>query len=366
MLLTGGTGFLGEYLVAELLQRGHSVWALYRSEARRLDTVRFLCQQGLIWKAQSLMWIKGNVLDAPNQWERWCESYPGLDEADALIHAAASTRLLPNLQGDPRRTNVGSAQALLSLTKLKPLNVHIISTAYVCGLVQGKMVCETNHPNTNFVNAYEASKWEAEQLWMGRATILRPSIIVGDYQSGRCRSFGGWYLLVRAAKLHDVILRSNNGHDRTNLRMKLPADPDGSLNLVPVDYVAQAAVRIIEEPDNQGNIFHLTHPNPVNHQEDLDTICKRFNLGGIELVGRGSSIPEPDNDVERLTFRQMEAILPHFANNPSFDRHNVERALPDLKPPPVDESFLNRLIDYAVESDWGENGRMPCNLAIVP
>ena len=30
VLLTGGTGFLGEYLLAELLDRGHSVWCLYR------------------------------------------------------------------------------------------------------------------------------------------------------------------------------------------------------------------------------------------------------------------------------------------------------------------------------------------------
>ena len=34
VLLTGSTGFLGEYLLAELLEHGHSVWCLYRSEHR--------------------------------------------------------------------------------------------------------------------------------------------------------------------------------------------------------------------------------------------------------------------------------------------------------------------------------------------
>ena len=47
VLLTGGTGFLGEYLLAELLDRGPYVWAHYRSESRKLDTIRFLSSLGL-------------------------------------------------------------------------------------------------------------------------------------------------------------------------------------------------------------------------------------------------------------------------------------------------------------------------------
>jgi len=42
VFLTGATGFLGEYLLRELLLRGHSVWCLYRQPGKRLDTVRFL------------------------------------------------------------------------------------------------------------------------------------------------------------------------------------------------------------------------------------------------------------------------------------------------------------------------------------
>jgi thioester reductase-like protein len=57
VLLTGGTGFLGEYLLVELLERGHEVWALYRSESRRLDTIRFLGSLGLPRDADSLHWF---------------------------------------------------------------------------------------------------------------------------------------------------------------------------------------------------------------------------------------------------------------------------------------------------------------------
>ena len=70
---------------------------------------------------------------------------------------------------------------------------------------------EVNHPRGDFVNVYEESKWEAEQLWMGEATILRPSIIVGDSETGRCCSFGGWYILFQAVHLLDRLLRDANG-----------------------------------------------------------------------------------------------------------------------------------------------------------
>ena len=38
------------------------------------------------------------------------------------------------------------------------------------------------------------------------------------------------------------------GLDRLNLNIDIPANPDGVSNVIPVDYVAKAAVRIIEKP----------------------------------------------------------------------------------------------------------------------
>ena len=49
VLLTGGLGYLGEYLLAELLKRDHTVWALYRTDLSRLKTVRFVSGLGVDW-----------------------------------------------------------------------------------------------------------------------------------------------------------------------------------------------------------------------------------------------------------------------------------------------------------------------------
>jgi thioester reductase-like protein len=355
VLLTGGTGFLGEYLLAELLERGHSVWCLYRSESRKLDTIRFLGSVGLPRSAESLRWFKGEVLDAADRWDEWCREYPGLADVDTILHSAASTRLHMDECGEPLKTNLGSARALKQLVERKPMRVHLVSTAYVCGLIQGKVMHEINHPRGDFVNVYEESKWEAEQVWMGQATLLRPSVIVGHSETGRCSSFSGWYILFQAVHLLDRLLSDSPESDRLNLRIDIPANPGGTINLIPVDWVAKAAIRIIEKPENHNQIFHLSHPSPPTHEWTLDLICRRFNIGGLRFAGEGAPFTQPRNRIERMVWRQMQTILFHFSNNPLFDRTNTDRATVGLEVPALAEARVHKLIDYAIEADWGHS-----------
>ncbi len=355
VILTGGTGFLGEYLLAELLTCGHLVWCLYRSESRKLDTIRFLGSLGLPRSAESLHWFKGDVLDAADRWDDWRNEYPGLEDVDTLLHGAASTRLYMDEQGEPLRTNLGSARVLRKLVERHPMNVHVISTAYVCGLIQGAMMHEVNHPRGDFVNVYEESKWEAEQIWMGGATLLRPSVIVGHSETGRCTSFSGWYILFQAVHLLDRLLGANLGVDRLNLNIDIPADPGGTINMIPVDYVAKAAVRIIENPENHNKIFHLSHPSPPTHEWTMDFVCRRFNLGGLRFSRAAAPFAQPRSRIERMVWRQMQTIRFHFSNSPSFDRTNTDRATADLDVPPMSEARVAKLIDYAIEQDWGQS-----------
>ena len=355
VLLTGGTGFLGEYLLAELLERGHPVWCLYRSEHRKLDTIRFLSSFGLPRTADNLNWIKGEILDAADQWDNWRRECEGLDDVDTLLHSAASTRLHMDEFGEPLRTNLGSAKTLRKLGRAQadesPSDKHRICLRPD----PGKMMYEVNHPRGDFVNVYEESKWEAEQLWMGDATILRPSVIVGDYETGRCKSFGGWYILFQAVHLFDRLMGDSPESNRHDLRIDIPVDPDGGANIVPVDYVAKAAIHIIEDPKNHNKIYHLTHPSPPTHRWSLDLICRRFNLGGFRFAGLGAPFTQPRNRIERMVFRQMQTILFHFSNNPLFDRTNTDQATKDLPIQPITEEYVHKLLDYAIQVDWGES-----------
>lgn len=350
VLLTGGTGFLGEYLLGELLTRGHKVWALYRSESRKLDTIRFLGSLGLPRSANNLHWFKCEILKLDEQWDKVCQQNPGIDQVNTLLHNAASTRLHMDKFGEPLRTNLGSAKVLVRLVEHVPMQVHIISTAYVCGLIQGGIIRELNRPRGDFVNVYEESKWEAEQLWHGEATLLRPSVIIGHSETGRCTSFTGWYILFQAVHLLDRLIRDNKNLNRLNLDINLPADAHATTNIIPVDYVAKAVVAIIEKPENHNKVFHLTHPDPPTHQWTMDYICKHFNLGGFHFSGAGTTFNQPRNLMERMVLRQLKTLLFHFYNNPIFDRTNTDRAIPHIHVPPVTEDGVTRLLKYAEAS----------------
>jgi hypothetical protein len=80
-----------------------------------------------------------------------------------------STRLHMDEKGEPLKTNLGSTITFRKLIDRKPLKVHVVSTAYVCGLIQGDLVTESNHPRGDFVNVYEESKWEADTVMEWRS-----------------------------------------------------------------------------------------------------------------------------------------------------------------------------------------------------
>lgn len=354
VLLTGATGFLGEYLLVELISRGHTVYGLYRNERKKMKTESFLKSLGYSLPPDRLHWLEGDVLDICDCWDDWEQTCPALVEVDNVLHSAASLRFNLNEAGDPMRTNVGSAQALRQLLDRKPIKVHLMSTAFVCGLVRGRVLSEVIHPRGDFVNAYEQSKWEAEQIWGAQATILRPGIIVGHSQTGRCTSFTGWYVIAKAAYLLDRLLTSSPNTNRYALQIKAPTDPTATENIVPVDYVAKAAISIIENPDNHNRIFHLTHPTPHTHKWMHDILSRRFNFGGVQFTGPDAPFEQPTNEIQRMIWGQTQAMLLYLSNNPIFDRTNTDRATPDLEVPPITETLIDRLIDYAIAVNWGQ------------
>lgn len=361
VFLTGGTGFLGEYLLAELLRRGHRAWALYRKENKKENTLGFLRTIGHN-DSEKLRWIKGDICEVSDHWERWCRENPGLEEVDTLLHGAASLRFEPDASGEPFRTNVDGAQALRKLVERKPITTHIISTAFVCGFVEGKIIYEVNHPKGDFVNIYEQSKWEAEQIWVEKATLLRPGIIVGDSLTGRTTSFNGWYAVAKACHLLDQFLTLTPALNRFDLKIDVPADPIAIAPLIPVDYVAKAVIRIIDVPENHNKIFHLTPTNPPTHQWSYDVISRRFRIGGLRFSGKSKSIENRPGFINRLIWNQVRMMLPYFTNNPIFDRRNTDGAIPDLDVPVMNEILINKLLDYAMEVNWGQAARKSMSL----
>ena len=186
-----------------------------------------------------------------------------------VVHCAADTAFDLTLE-ESRRINVGLTGKVIEALKAarsqggdKDLRLIHVSTAFVAGRRRGLIREDESDANargsSDFNNAYEQSKWEAEHLVRGAGipwTIVRPSIVVGDSRSGFTLHFRVVYSVIRLW-LRDVVPRA-------------PVARDARIDIVPSDFVAGAIVRLCELPAAQtdGKTLHLCSgadaPGPVD------------------------------------------------------------------------------------------------------
>ena len=231
ILLTGATGFLGMEVLARLLERtDHEVLCLIRAadEAaaeERLDTV-------LAKLYRDASQYRGRVRALPGDLTTGV-SAPG-EEIDIVCHCAASITFDLPLD-EAREINVDGTRMILELAQKAGARrfVHV-STAYVSGTHSGEFT--EDMLGTDFRNTYEQTKCEAERF-VGEVTgmevaIARPSIVMGESDSGWTPAFNVLYWPLRAFA--------------RGLFARVPAKPEGRVDVVPVDYVADGIFKLIE------------------------------------------------------------------------------------------------------------------------
>ncbi|HZD16629.1 MAG TPA: SDR family oxidoreductase, partial [Actinomycetota bacterium] len=178
-----------------------------------------------------------------------------------IVHAAADLRI-DTAPEDLRPTNVEGVANVLAFAgdchrDHGLARLSHVSTAYVAGGRTGEVPEDALTDRFGFENAYELTKFEGERLVRGAmhalpVSVFRPAMIVGDSRTGEVRTFNTFYVALR---------RYLTGHLRV-----APASPRLRVNIVPVDHVADAIVRLTFEPRAAGSTFHLTAP-----PEDLPT-----------------------------------------------------------------------------------------------
>src|SRR5262249_20497329 len=201
--------------------------------------------------------------------------------------------------------------------------------------------------NQEFHNDYERSKFEAERLLRetseAQLTVCRPSVLVGDSRTGYTASYQGVY---RFLDLGNRLARREGDSPRRSLPLRLPFTGMEPRDLVPVDWVARAIIRIIAQARFHGSTYHLTaaRPTPVAWIKEQ----AEASLGLEGLSWAGPSGPADPTPLEELFLAQVSDYWPYLAGDPSFDCSRIQAALPDLPPPLVDRANLERLIRFAV------------------
>ncbi|MFF1379492.1 amino acid adenylation domain-containing protein [Streptomyces sp. NPDC058308] len=301
VLLTGATGFLGSFLLHELLDRTSAdVHCLVRAEDTEQAAARIrrsLVEYGL-WNE----FTRGRIVPVPGDLDKPLlglspERFDALaDLVDVVYHNGARVNAVEPY-ARLRASNVSGTQEVLRLAaRSVPVPVHHVSTAAVSVSADGGVPSPDPVPESHRVGAqalmpggYTASKWAAEQLvWQAAERGLPVSVyrfgrVSGDSVSGAGSSKDVLWQLVRAMLVIGAAPR--------------PADQDAPppvVDLMPVDHAAAALVHLSRRRESLGLAHHLTCPEPL----PFDTV-----LGHLRAYGYHLDTMDPDDWTERLRRR---------------------------------------------------------------
>ena len=177
VLVTGGTGFIGAYIIQELITKGYSVKALHRR-----NNFPFYISKETLSKVE---WIQGDILDVVT-----LEN--AMENVDAIIHSAAIVSFDKKLREQMYRINVEGTANVVNLALEKNIKrlIHISSVAAIGRTAKGQTVDEEKKWVTSSLNThYAISKQKSEmEVWRAMAeglsaVIVNPSTVLG---------FGNW------------------------------------------------------------------------------------------------------------------------------------------------------------------------------
>lgn len=177
---------------------------------------------------------------------------------DCIVHCAGVVRFR-----DAEDKNEQMMRTILKLAEKIKVPVYFVSTAFVY---------RPSGSNTDFNNAYEKDKFNAEELLKKSGVphgIFRPAVLTGHSQTGEIRNFSGFYLIVRAFV---TAVRASKAKGNM-LRFPKMA---GESNMVPVDQAAESIGKAIQE--NHQDILYMTNPAPPRSQWVLDETISFYDV----------------------------------------------------------------------------------------
>lgn len=270
VFLTGATGFIGSYLLRELIDQGHTVRCLVRDPGDRLDV-----------EGAQVEKVKGDVTQP--------RSLSGLVRGcDAVIH------LVGIIDEKPDR---GLTFEAVHYAGTK----HLVDEARDAGVEQFIQM-SANGARPDGVSAYQTSKWKAEEYVRSagfpRWTIFRPSIVFGD---------PGPHHPEFATRLAKTLVRPFP---------VLPVFGDGTFEMQPIsiEEVVVAFVQALTRPAAHGKSYCVAGRERYPFNEVLDRIARGLGLSpkpkipqplwlvrpALQLVGPLGLLPISTDQFEML------------------------------------------------------------------
>lgn len=329
VFITGAAGLLGGELTGQLIARGYEVIGLVNRNPE-------ICRNDHS-VVEGIRTIKGDIT-APRfglDDDAW-NALAG--EIDLIVHCAAVTDFAAEWDLH-QAVNIDGTRHVLELAETGDAGLVHVSTAYVCGDREGMILENELEAGQGFTNGYEKSKNEAERLVRDSSVpfaIARPSIVLGDHKEGRTRSFDTIYPIIKVLTEGRVSV--------------MPARPWATLDIVPIDYVCDGIVRMVEGFEKaKGQTFHLVGSSPMPLDAFSRTAPKFAGLHHPAFVDPHAFDPTALPSSERRFFqRGAEIYARYFTRNPRFD-DRAYRAFSGTEPPLTEDLWWERIVSYALE-----------------
>jgi len=219
------------------------------------------------------------------------------------------------------------------------------STASISGKRKGVILEEELDENQSFHNFYEETKFIAEKLAENAkrkipVTVFRPSIIVGDSQTGEIDKFDGPYYLM-------VLIATN----ALQVHLPLPGRGTAPLNLVPIDYVMDATYELSLDARAAGKTFHIVDPNPLSARKVYELVAERSHTKRPRgfIPGRLARTLLKAPGLERIA-RAPLAFLESFDQQAFFNSRATHELLRgrNIECPSFD-TYADKLVKYVRE-----------------
>jgi len=251
--ITGASGFIGKRLVRKLL-------------ARRGAVVHFLIRQSSQDKVAELLDYWGvDQKRARPIYGDLTQPRLGLTKAalkelgkiDHFFHLAAVYDLGADAESQVQINIEGTRNAVVAANEMKAGCFQLVSSIAAAGLYEGVFREDMFEEAENLDHPYFQTKHESEKIVRKECKVpwrvYRPSLVVGDSQSGEMDKIDGPYYFFK------LIQRM-----RQLLPPWMPAlgIEGGRINIVPVDFVVAAVDHIAHQKGHDGKAFHIVDPTP--------------------------------------------------------------------------------------------------------
>ncbi|MEV3987824.1 amino acid adenylation domain-containing protein [Streptomyces sp. NPDC049837] len=357
ILLTGATGFLGAFLLHELLERtGAVVHCLVRVEetAAAGKRLRAALERYRLWddsRAHRVRAVPGD-LSLP----RLGLGQDRFDElartVDVVFHSGAEVNLAYGYERLKAANVDGTAEVLRLAAAHRTVPLHHVSTVGVfppAGPPAGRVL--PGHPLgdvTLLRNGYAESKWVAETL-VAQArerglpvTVYRPTRIAGASGTGVCQTSDFLWLLVKGCVEAGIA----------------PGDYVSDFDLVPVDHVSGAIAVLAADPSAAGETFHVSSERLRTFTGIVDRLRSLgYRLDDVPLEHWHRHLERhPENPAYPLLglLPPTGTGTPRRADSPVFVSSSTRRALhgSGVVSPEVDDRLFDRYVRFFVREGF--------------